>query len=215
MPTASHMAVLSLALAVSAIAGQASSPPADPEASGQRIFGLSPTELSDAVLCSAESVEGIRQHFLYSSGKPIEETLAMVLPLADSSQDPALIEAQLRAIYDAKPISAAAWVEPLFRACLTAKAVPLDNDRAGDCYLATFFLASQMVVFRDRARSDPATFAAPIQAEVSDPALRDLLPRLVQAYAAREPGDPTRQNMQDAGGFLKCAAPGKEPVAEG
>lgn len=215
MTTASHTAVLFLAFAVGAVGGQAGGSSAGPGASGQRIFGLSRSELSDAVSCSAEAVEGIQQHLVYAWGKPIEESLAMMLRLEGEGQDPALIEARLRAIYDARPVSAAAWVEPIFTACLKAKAVPLDNERAGDCYLATYFLASQMLLFRETARRDPAAFAVPIQAEVSDKALADLMPRLVLAYASREAGDPTRQNMQDTGGFLKCAAPGEAPVSEG
>lgn len=214
MTLASHMAILTLVLAGIGIGAQ---PQASSEASGEpgeRIFGLSRSQLSNTLVCAGESVEAIRLHFLYSSGQPIEETLPMLLSADREVDDPAVIEARLRAVYEANPVSAAAWVEPDFKTCLKDKAVPLEIERAGDCYLATYFLASQMLIVRERALRDPARFAAPIQAEVSDPAVRALIPRLVQAHAKREAGDATRQNVQDTGDFLRCAAPGK-PVVSG
>lgn len=215
MTLASHMAILTLVLAGIGVGAQPEASSKASEESGERIFGLSRSELSSAVLCAGESVEAIRLHFLYGSGRPIEETLPMLLSANREGQDAAVIEARLRAVYEAKPVSAAAWVESDFKACLKDKAVPLEIERAGDCYLATYFLASQMLIFRERARRDPAKFAAPIQAEVSDQEVRDLLPKLVMAYAAREALDPTRQNTQDTGGFLRCAAPGQPPVSGG
>lgn len=215
MTIANHMTILALALAVAGIGAQPAASAGAAEVSGERIFGLSPQELSDTVLCAGESIEAIRLHFVYDSGKPFEETLPMLLSVKGDDEDPALIEARLRAIYDAKPASAAAWVEPGFKACLKQEAVPLDIERAGDCYLATYFLASQMLIYRERAGRDPAAFAAPIQAEVSDPKVRGLLPKLVSAYAARGALDPKRQNMQDTGDFLRCTVPGEPPVSGG
>lgn len=187
---------------------------AKPADTGQRIFGLTRVQVSAAMACNAEAVFGLGAHFLYASGQPIEETLPLALANTGTHQDPGEIEQRLRSVYAAAPVSAAAWSKPQFKACLTRHAVPLDNDRAGDCYLATFFLSTMLVTERKKALDDPKAFIAPIAAQVQDPAIGRLLPKLAATSAAQVPGDPMKDNMRDLRGFLTCAAPGEAPVSQ-
>ena len=180
----------------------------------KRIYGQSPISVSNTMNCAAEASLALGAYLLFETGAPIEQTLPVALSSAAAKSDPKNTERRLRAVYDAKPVSASVWATQIFQGCLAMKVVPVDYARSGNCYLLTYYLAAVVPLHKSRGMDNQQILQQVVPGK-PDPAFLARVQKLVDEYATRGNANPRKNNVTDTGRFLQCVSPGVPAVSNG
>jgi hypothetical protein len=186
---------------------------AGPAHAEKRLYGLSQAEAGATLACSGESSLALGAYLIYETGKPVEEAVLLAKQSASGLKDPSAAERRMRAVYATKPHSAVEWGRRVFEQCLTDRKVPLVQQRAGNCYMLTFYLAAVVPVHKMNGHT-PKSMLDLIVTDKADAAFRQKLLPIVEEYYARGTTDPRKNSIADLGRFLHCANPGHEPISD-
>ena len=183
-------------------------------AAEKKIYGQTPTAVSNTLNCAAEASMALGAYLMYETGEPIDKMLPIAMDSAAAKADRKNTERRLREVYTAKPKSAPTWSTQAFQSCLAMKVVPVDYSRSGNCYLLTFYLAAVVPLHKSRGMDNKAILDSVVTNQ-ADPAFRARVQVLVDEVAARNAADVRKNNVIDAGRFLQCVSPGKPAVSNG